>query len=286
MASRVPAEVLAAFPGSPSPLIDARIFEGVRFRRPMDAGAVPGLVAFLRAGIRDMEPLGLRDLVVGLSGGLDSVVVARLCQLAAVGVCRVSAVTVDLGRAGEADRVPAITACASRLGLDHHVVSGQRARETIIDSSPRSGPWSDINTDTRLIQSFLFRAADASAASVVSTTDLSERLLGRHTEGFYGQMEPLGSLYKTEVKALAMTLGVLDQLADDRPGCEDYWYDDEVLGVDYDVVDPVLHLLAAGRKSPEWIAQEFGIVDVGWVTRVARRVQLQPHRLKTRRPLR
>jgi len=282
--SRVSRDVIAAFPGVPEGSISARAFDGLDFQRHMDDQAIASIVTFLRTEFTRMEAAGLHDVVLGLSGGLDSVVVVRLCQLAAEGARQVYAVTVDLGRPGEAARAAAIARSAGSLGVRHRLIDGRACRQTMLDASPARGPWSDINTDTRLIHGFIFRAADADSCSVVSTVDYSENLLGRHTEGFYGQLEPLGSTYKTEVRELAKSLGVLDCLSDVRPGCEDYWYDDEVLGVGYDVIDPILYLLVEQQRMPQWISEHFGIADVGWIERLARRVAIQPLRLETRCP--
>lgn len=283
---RVPADVLAAFPGVPTAAVKPESFAGVAYQARVDDRMVLKLVAWLRAEMTALERVGLEGVVIGLSGGLDSVVAVRLCQMAAGDLGAVEAVTVDLGREGDAERVAAIRVCAGRLGVSHQVVDGAPSRAAFLAASPAAGAWSAINTDTRLIQSFLFGRADAMGGFVVSPTDGSERLLGRQTEAFYGQLEPLGALYKSDVRALARILGVLDHLADTRPGCEDYWYDDEVLGAGYDVIDPILHLLSVERRTPEWIADRHGITDLGWLRRIAARVASQPLRLTTRNPAR
>jgi NAD+ synthase len=282
--SRVDPAILATFPGAPTSRRGLEALRAHPCQRPMDAGVVDGLVAFLRHELTRMQAVGLQGLTIGLTGGLDSVVAARLCQLACEGEHRLMAVTVDLGRHGEAERQPGIAKCARDLGLDHTVIDGAATRREFLAASPEQGLWSGINTDTRLILDFIARVADARSSAVVCTTDLSEQLLGRQTEGFYGQVAPLGSLYKTEVLALAQTLGVAELLADSRPGCEDYWYDDEVLGVRYDVIDPLLQLLAHEKRPTAWVAQHFGVEDAAWLERVAHRIEHQPARLLTRAP--
>ncbi len=101
------------------------------------------------------------------------------------------------------------------------------------------------------------------------------------TEAFYGQLEPLGELWKTEVADLARSLGVTEFLSNPRAGCEDYWYDDEVLGAGYDVIDPILHLMCEERRSPETILGRYG-GDLGWLTAIASRVRAQPLRTTSR----
>jgi NH3-dependent NAD+ synthetase len=136
--------------------------------------------------------------------------------------------------------------------------------------------------ETRTIQSLIFQVADSRNALVAATTDRSEWLLGRYTEAFYGHCAPLAGLYKSEVIALARCLNVEDSVQDSRPGCENYWYDDEVLGAGYDVVDSLLHLLVDVGKSPDQICAELQIEDLDWIEGFSERVQFQPLRTTTR----
>jgi NAD+ synthetase len=282
--SRVPSEVLETFPGAPQGRWKPQALAGVRFRNGTTQTLIDIVVRFLAAEWKALEQIGLHGAFIGLSGGLDSVVAIRLCQMAA-GDCRsVRAVTVNLGRPGDAERVASCADSAGRLGVEHLVVDATDIRRAMLEACPASGPWSGINTDTRLIQDLIFGVADRHRASVVSTGDLSEKLMGRQTEAFYGQLEPLGSLYKSEVMDIANAIEVTGMLADRRPGCEDYWYDDEVLGAGYDVIDPLLYLLRTKKQSASWIAQEYGIVDIAWLERLAHRVANQRLRTECRSP--
>lgn len=282
--SRVPSEVLESFPGAPQGPLSPQALTAVQFRHATAQASIDVIVQFLVTEWKELEEIGLHGAVIGLSGGLDSVVAIRLCQMAAGSARPVRAVTVDLGRPGDAARAASCEECARRLGVEHLVVDAADVRRAMLDACPATGPWSGINTDTRLIQDFIFGIADRHRSTVVSTGDLSEKLLGRQTEAFYGQLEPLGSLYKSEVIDIASTLALTDTLADQRPGCEDYWYDDEVLGVGYDVIDPLLHLIQTENRTPSWISKEYGIVDIAWLERLAHRVAHQRLRTQCRWP--
>lgn len=278
---RIPAEVLRTFPGAMAGSVDVSSSEAVAWRLEV----TPSLVAELRAEtawhLDGLERLGYHDVVIGLSGGLDSVVATAIARDAAVGRRHVRAVTVDLGRPGDGARTRATRDSASRLGVEHIVVMGAAVRESLELACPRTGPWSSINTDTRTIQACIGRVADATGSSVISTVDLSERLLGRFTEGFYGQIAPLGLLYKTEVDALATQMGVRSSIIDSRPGCDDHWYDDEILGAPYGVLDPVLHLLSFERLSIDQVASTLRIHDRAWLERLDFRLRTQPLRVNT-----
>ncbi len=283
--SRVPTEVLQSFPGAPQGAWNEQAFAKVSFRHGPAQSSIDLVVRFLVTEWKALEEIGLRGAVVGLSGGLDSVVVIRLCQMAAGADGSVRAVTVNLGRPGDAERTASCVECARRLGVEHLVVDATNVRRTMLEACPASGPWSAINTDTRLIQDFIFGVADRHRSTVVSTGDLSEGLLGRQTEAFYGQLEPLGALFKSEVIDIARVLALTETLADQRPGCEDYWYDDEVLGVGYDIVDPLLYLLETEGRRPSWIAEHYGFADGEWLERLAHRVTHQRLRTQCRVPM-
>jgi len=282
--SRVPAEVLESFPGAPQGPCNPQALAAVRFRHGTAHASIDVIMQFLVTEWKALEEIGLHGAVIGLSGGLDSVVTIRLCQMAAGNAQPVRAVTVNLGRPGDAEQTASCVECARRLGVVHHVVDAAEVRRAMLEACPASGPWSGINTDTRLIQDLVFGVADRHRSSVVSTGDLSEKLMGRQTEAFYGQLEPLGSLYKSEVIDIASTIELTETLTDRRPGCEDYWYDDEVLGVGYDVIDPLLHLLQTENRSPSWISKEYGIADIAWLERLAHRVAKQRLRTQCRCP--
>lgn len=283
--SRVPMEVLESFPGAPQSPCNPQALAAVRFRHGTAQASIDVIVQFLVTEWKALEEIGLHGAVIGLSGGLDSVVTIRLCQMAAESARSVRAVTVNLGRPGDAERAASCEECARRLGVEHLVIDAADVRRAMLEASPASGPWSGINTDTRLIQDFIFGVADRHRSTVVSTGDLSERLLGRQTEAFYGQLEPLGSLYKSEVIDIASAIELTDTLVDRRPGCEDYWYDDEVLGLGYNVIDPLLHLLETEGRHPSWIVEHYGIADMAWLHRLAHRVTNQRLRTQCRWPM-
>lgn len=246
--------------------------------RDIDA-AIERIERYIREALDGLHPIGLRHLVVGLSGGLDSVVAAALARNVVSAPNRLWSVYVNLGRPDDAIRAAAVRECAERLEIGHLELQGATAREALIESAQIDKPWVAINLDTRLIQTLIFREADQRDAAVICTTDRSERVMGRYTECFYGHLAPLADLYKTEVAEVATRLGVAKALTEERPGCEDYWFDDEILGAGYDLVDPILHLLTEHGLTPQEIAERFRFESVGWLERVANRCRSQSPRV-------
>ena len=112
-------------------------------------------------------------------------------------------------------------------------------------------------------------------ALVLGTGNKTECLLGYTT--LWGDMacavNPLGSLYKTQVRQLANALGVPDSIVD-KPPSADLWdgqTDEGELGFTYEAVDPVLSLLVDRRRTPPEIAERG--FDLGFVEEVWQRVR-------------
>jgi NAD+ synthase len=90
---------------------------------------------------------------------------------------------------------------------------------------------------------------------VVGTGNKTELLLGYST--LYGDsacaLNPIGDLYKTQVRQLARALGVPEAIVDKAPSA-DLWVgqtDEDELGFTYEMVDKLLYLLIDQRYSPE-----------------------------------
>jgi len=257
----------------------------VRYKLPMDGHVVAAGVEFLRRVNDSLNPIGLDGAVVGISGGIDSVATALLAQQA-LGPERVWKVVVDYGVfRGEMPAIAEAKQIAQLLGgpvisvpIGDLVVRRGRAGDL------GTSWFLDLNLQTRSIQNVLFEVADRKSAWVVSTTDRSERLLGRFTEFFYGHGEPLSDLYKTEVYDLARQLGAPEMVLSRKAGCESWMWDDDLFGTTYDVIDPVLYLLTEQHLTPDEVSRKCKI-DAEWVRKLAQRMHLQQPRLSTNRLL-
>jgi NAD+ synthase len=278
--SRVADAVLRAFPGAPRQAVPDAIFAGVPYRRPINQAVLDRLVANLRTQLQALRPIGLNGVVVGLSGGLDSVLCLELCRRALPDPTLVMATTVLVGGERERADLARMSSIADALGVRHVLLDGAPLEAALQAGVPGAGgPWTAINIETRVIQTLIFSLADAEQKAVCATTDRSEFLLARFTEHFYGHVAPLWHLYKTEAASLAEVAGVTAQILDARPGCPGHWYDDEVLGVGYGVVDPLLHLLKTQSQTPADIAARFGLTDLEWLEAFAARIKDQTARM-------
>jgi NAD+ synthase len=177
-----------------------------------------------------------RGLVVGLSGGIDSAVVMRLCQMATpgrvVGVtmpCHsdprdeadarlvadhfgVPVVRMDLGPAY--DRlVSDLQAIASQLPVDQRPTSPTDASPDIRARVPLA------NVKPRLRMATLYFVANSLNYLVVGTGNRSELTIGYFTKYGDGGVDllPIGDLVKSDVRALAKDLDVPQPIIDKAP---------------------------------------------------------------------
>jgi len=181
---------------------------------------------------REVAAAGARGLVVGLSGGVDSAVVARLCQIAMPdGVvamlmpCHSDPLDEQHARlAAEHFRLPLVRADLS-VAYDQLVgalqaalasVPGAAARQS--DADPRSRlPLA--NAKPRLRMASLYFVANRLNYLVAGTGNRSELAIGYFTK--YGDggadLLPLGRMLKSEVVAFARLLGVPSPIVEKPP---------------------------------------------------------------------
>lgn len=194
----------------------------------MDA-TVNRIVDWLRVKV---NAAGARGLVVGLSGGVDSAVVARLCQLAMPG--RVLGVTMPCA-SDPRDEADARLAAAPfdlpivRVDLDsayEAMVEEVRAALDAVPPEMTAGPAPDIsarvplaNIRPRLRMATLYFFANSLNYLVAGTGNRSELTIGYFTK--YGDggadLLPLGTLLKSDVTSIAKELGVPQEIIEKPP---------------------------------------------------------------------
>ncbi len=197
--------------------------------------------------IRDeIGKFGISNAVVGLSGGIDS---ALSCMLAsrALGPDHVLAVLMPHRTSNPSSRIDAET-LVDQLGVPSVVIDISAAVEGLLDEMT-NGP-SDLrsgNIMARTRMNALYDQSEAFNGLDVGTSNKTELLLGYGTQ--HGDMasaiNPLGDLYKTQVRALAADLNVPPVIRDKTPSA-DLWAgqsDEAELGFDYTIADQILYLL-------------------------------------------
>jgi NAD+ synthase len=208
---------------------------------------VEGLCAWLRG------QLGDRKAVVGISGGVDSSVVAALCARA-VGPQRVVAVRLPCGKGADDQHYQ--TMLVDHLGVISRTVDLQEGALVLCNAMRISYDWEGHrlrvgNIKARLRMLALYDFAAAEHGLVVGTTNRAEYEIGYATKyGDHGvDLEPLQDYLKGEVRALGRLLGLPEPLVIRVPtaGLWGGQTDEGEIGVSYDEIDRILDAEAKGN---------------------------------------
>lgn len=214
---------------------------------------------------------GLERLVVGLSGGIDSAVSTYLAARA-IGPERVHAVLMPFRSSSPASRADA-EAVVADLGLPSEVIDISPMVDGFVAVSGETVDRLRLgNVMARVRMVLLYDRSARDRALVLGTSNKTEMLLGYST--LHGDsasaINPIGDLYKTQVRALATHLGVPEAIVR-KPPSADLWpdqSDEDELGFSYEALDRALALLVDARVSPE-TAIELGC-DAALVERARR----------------
>jgi NAD+ synthase len=238
------------------------------------------LQAFLRDEIRKV---GVEHAVIGLSGGIDSAVTCYLAA-AAIGAHNVYALRLPY-KASSADSLDHAQLIIDDLQVNSETVDITTLVDPLIARTPgiTDKRLGNVMARTRMI--VLFDRSAAHGGLVVGTSNKTELLLGYGT--LFGDMasalNPIGDLYKTQVRQLARSLGVPPAIIH-KPPSADLWLgqtDEAELGLTYAEVDQLLYLLVDERYTPDE-AVEAGFERL-YVERVWRLVRAM--HFKRRNPL-
>jgi len=208
------------------------------------------LVKFIR---EEVQRTGLSRAVVGVSGGIDS---ALSCLLAAeaLGPQNVLAVRMPY-KTSSADSLAHAQLVINKSGVQSETFEITNMVELLLASIPPNDTKRRGNVMARARMIVLYDRSGGQQALVIGTGNKTEIMLGYST--LYGDsasaLNPLGDLYKTQVRQLARTVGVPQPLID-KPPTADLWQgqtDEDELGFTYERVDQLLYLLVDQRYRPE-----------------------------------
>jgi NAD+ synthase len=226
----------------------------------------------------EMARTGRNGLVAGLSGGIDSAVAVHLAARA-VGADSVVGVLMPY-RSSSADSVADAEKVVEALGIRAETVDISGVVDECVEALGDIGPRRMGNVMARARMIVLFDRSEEHRALVLGTSNKSELLLGYGT--LHGDLaaaiNPLGDLYKTQVRRLAEWLDVPESIRC-KPPSADLWpdqSDEKELGFSYGEVDGLLSLLVDSRVSRETaIASGFDESLVDRVTRMIVRSQFK-----------
>lgn len=224
---------------------------------------------------------GVDGAVLGMSGGIDSTLTAYLAVEALGeeglrGLILPSKVNPEESMS-DAERV------AESLDIAYEVVGIEPIVDAVTDAYPAGeGDREAVGNVRARVRGVLnYFVANAEDRLVLGTGNRSEALTGYFTK--YGDQavdcNPIGNLYKRQVRQLARHVGVPEDIVTKPPSAE-LWADqtDEgELGLDYDTLDAVLALRIDGPLSRSATARTLG-VDETAVQRVENLVAGSAHK--------
>ncbi len=233
------------------------------------------LTGFIKS---EVTRVGLTHAVVGLSGGLDS---ALSCVLAveALGAEKVLVVRMPY-KASSRDSLEHAQLLIDQLGVQSKTIEITDMVEPLFKLDPDISKLRKGNIMARERMVILFDQSEAFKGLVIGTSNKSEILLGYSTH--YGDsasaMNPIGDLYKTQVRQLSRALNIPAPIIDKAPSA-DLWEgqtDEGELGFAYEEVDKLLYLLVDQRYSPQEVVEAgFNEKFVNAVTARIRRNQFK-----------
>lgn len=242
----------------------------------IDLSINPGLVRSLLTGFihSEISRAGLSRGVLGLSGGVDSALVAYLAA-EALGKENLLCVRMPY-KSSSQDSLDHAMLVIQDLGLPYLDLPITEMADSLIEKFPEMSNMRKGNIMARCRMITLYDQSEAFKGLVIGTGNKTEILLGYST--LYGDsghaFNPIGDLYKAQIRQLSREVGVPLAIID-KPPSADLWAgqtDEQELGFSYEQADKLLYLLVDQRYTPEeCVAEGFEREFVETVVRRVRR---------------
>ena len=217
----------------------------------IDTGVARRVIAeFIRGQLRQA---GFEKLVLGLSGGIDSALVAYL-SAEAIGAERLLCVLMPYRTSSDASRADA-EEVVRRLGCASELVDISPMVDGYFAADPDATPLRRGNFMARQRMAVLYDRSVTWGGLVVGTGNKTESLIGYTT--LFGDsacaFNPIGDLYKSQVRQVAADIGVPEAIITKAPSA-DLWpgqTDETEAGFTYPVLDRLLFWRIDKRRSIE-----------------------------------
>jgi len=237
----------------------------------------------LKLGLRDyVLKNGFKGVLLGLSGGIDSALVAAIA-VDALGADKVRCVMLPSPFTSQ-DSLYDAKHCAAMLGAPYEAFSIKEAMEAFEATIPNLDGVAHENMQSRTRGLILMALSNSTGEMLLTTGNKSEMAVGYAT--LYGDMNggfnPIKDVYKTQVYALArwrneQGMVIPERIITKAPSAElrDYQTDQDSLP-EYDVLDDILQGLIENQDSLEEIAARGH--DVAVIEKVAHLLRISEYK--------
>ena len=215
------------------------------------------LVEFLR---ESFKKAGFSKAVLGLSGGIDSALVAYLLR-DALGKENVLAIMMPY-KSSNPDSLNHAKLVIEDLGINSKTIEITDMIDAYFKNEEEATSLRMGNKMARERMSILFDYSSKENALVIGTSNKTEIYLGYSTQ--FGDsacaLNPIGDLYKTNIWDLSRYLKIPNELIEKKPSA-DLWEgqtDEQEMGLTYKEADQVLYrMLEENKKVEEVLAEGF-----------------------------
>ena len=238
------------------------------------------LIRFLKD---ETEKIGLQKVVLGLSGGVDSAVVAALLAKA-FDPKNVTALIMPY-RESNPDSQTHAELLAKKLKINYFVQDISVMVDAFFTNQPNASALRKGNKMARERMCLLYDYSAEHSALVIGTSNKTELLLGYGT--IFGDLasaiNPIGDLYKSQIWQLAEYLDIPEEIID-KPPSADLWIgqtDEDELGYTYGEIDKLLYHVIDLRYPEELL------LDLGYTIKTINDIKskIQKNQFKRRPPV-
>jgi NAD+ synthase len=213
------------------------------------------LTGFLKS---EVTRVGFTRAVINLSGGLDS---ALSCVLIAQALGPENVLALRLPyRTSSADSLEHAQLMIDQFKVQSQTIEITDMVDALIEQDPNMSNTRKGNIMARARMIVMYDRSEVFKGLPIGTSNKTEILLGYTT--MWGDMasavNPIGDLYKTQVRQLSRDLDVPSVIID-KPPSADLWLgqtDEGELGFTYEEVDRLLYLLVDQRFSAQECVEE------------------------------
>ena len=213
------------------------------------------IVGFIKS---ELTRVGYSRAVINLSGGLDS---ALSCALAAEALGPENVLALRLPyRTSSPDSLEHAQLMIDKFKVQSKTIEITDMVDPLIKLDPEMSNTRKGNIMARSRMIVLYDQSEVFKGLPIGTSNKTEILLGYST--MWGDMaaaiNPIGDLYKTQVRQLSRALGIPAPIVD-KPPSADLWVgqtDEAELGFTYEQVDKLLFLLVDQRYSAQDLIEE------------------------------